>query len=213
MRYEYNHDYFASKDLKSCYWAGFLAGDGWIYIPKKGQPVVATELASKDKKHIEAIRDEIGGGISHRTRMRNDTECHSSRWYASSSKLAQDLDNNFNVKPNKSMVAQPPQNLNEKQEYAFIAGLVDADGSYMYSDRKKPRMKIVGTKPVLDWVNNKLFDDRYKVRVNDKQSKAIYSLEAHGDKALLARSKYIDMDLHFLERKYRYWENNGIICD
>ena len=213
MRYEYNEDFFESKSLESCYWAGFVAGDGWIYKTPGRKPSVSIELASVDRLHLMKISESVGGPVSHRDRLdkRTNKVYHSSRWTAYSHKIADDLEKNFNIIPAKSLIAEPPTGLDEQQTYSFIAGMYDSDGHYGYTDGKRPRAKLVGTKAMMSWVNDHLYDGAYKVSVNDKNSKnALYCISSSGDRAIIGRSKYIDIDLPFLERKYRYWENNGI---
>lgn len=213
MRHTYKEDFFSTKTLESCYWAGFLAGDGCVLQREGRKPEIYLELAAVDKKHVEKIAKLIGGSIRDRTKSRrgSDKTFYSTRWRAASDQLADDLKNNFNVVAAKSLVAEPPVNLSDEQTYAFIAGLYDSDGHYGYTPTKRPRSKLVGTEKMMHWVNDKIFDGYYSIGINDKASKnKLYTLSSSGDRAIEGRGTYIDMSLPFLERKYRYWEYNGV---
>lgn len=213
MRHTYQEDFFSAKTLESCYWAGFIAGDGCILEREGRKTELYLELATVDKGHVEKIASRIGGVVRERTKHNKQLgkSFGSARWRVSSNKLADDLKHNFNILPAKSLIAEPPENLTKEQTYAFMAGLYDSDGHYGYSPGKRPLSRLIGTEKLMEWANEELFEGHYSIGINNKKSKnKIYTLTASGDRAIMGREKYINMELPFLDRKYRYWENNGV---
>lgn len=203
-----NHDFFKEKTLENSYYAGFISGDGNVSVEQgKSSPRVSIGLDIKDEQFLRSFSEKVGGSISTSVRIdkRWDHPTQEVRWRASSRQMAEDLDKNFNITPRKTFNALPPSGLTAEQELAFIAGVIDADGSYTYQ-RVRPRLCIVGTEQMLLWINDRLFDGSYPV----SPASNIYTINAHADRAILAREKYINMDLPFLERKYRRWESLGL---
>ena len=209
-RYQINENYFSDRSIESAYWAGFIHDDGCISSDTRGnaQTRLRIKLKRDDKDHLEKIATTIGGRVNEAryTNPETKVEYLSATYEISSNKITRDLLEIYNIGPAKSLTAIPPEGLSHKEELAFIAGLYDADGEYDCRGLgKRPELILVGTGPVLSWVNEKLFEGAYKITNRETW----HVLSASGDRAIKARAQYIDLDLPFLSRKYRYWENNS----
>lgn len=207
-KYEVNEDYFASKSLESCYYAGMIMADGCVYeYDKLGRsPKIFVTLKRDDKLYLEKIKDAIGGNCLDGG---DDSKCPYTTWMTHSRKMADDLNRIYNITPRKSLTLKAPVGLTEEQSLAVIAGYIDGDGCYALK-RDRPFLHITGTKEILDWINEVLLDGQQSPSLSKSNNPdGAWQLQIIGDKAIDARAKYIDMDLPFLERKYKLWEKRG----
>lgn len=199
LRVDADHDYFATPSITNSYWAGFIAGDGCIVEDKRyNKKSVQIGLAEKDKSHLERFAKDIGVD-----RVYDIKSNKSVSMCVRSDKVCSDLEENFNIFPRKTFKSKPPENLNRDQDMAFIAGMFDADGTYQIQ-QTRPSMSIVGDREMLEWIVDRI--DIPGVSVNSHKS--IFVTAYNGNRAIYARSRFIDMDLPFLERKYLRWEKS-----
>jgi len=57
--YNVNDDYFSEPNLNNCYWAGFIAADGYILKPSDNSVSLSIMLSKKDILHLECLKKEI----------------------------------------------------------------------------------------------------------------------------------------------------------
>lgn len=202
----FKEDFFSIPNLENSYWAGFIAGDGCIYDKNAWQSQVHIGLKVDDRPHLERLKDTIGAGsIStiKKTLKTTGRTYEQAKYTLYSDKICSDLATLFNIHPRKSLTHEPPD-LRGDNAIAFIAGYIDADGSYTFS-RNRPVLSAVGTSNFLTWMNEKL----------NIHSKIIccgnhYSTSVGGDGAILVRQKIHDLNLPLLERKRHRWEELGL---
>lgn len=202
----YNDDYFQIPNLKNSYWAGFICADGNISQTRDSLNI---NLDGKDWSHLRKLADELGCnnvGYNKDPRYQNT---YIARLSAYSGKICEDLERNFNIVPAKSLIAKPPVGLSKEQELAFIAGYQDGDGSYSFSGTR-PTLMSIGTKEILEWILGRLGFSETQLYLNNKNQDLTFVFRIGGNKAIYARSRYIDLDVPFLERKYRRWEKLGL---
>ena len=184
-------DYFENPNCeKSAYWAGFIAADGYIYNPNKGnsQSSLTIELASKDKNHLFKLGFDLNKNIT-------DYDKHNScKLRITSNKICKDLEQ-YKIYQNKSFTLQFPENINSENIHHFIRGYFDGDGSFtkIYD--------IVGTETFLkSLINNLPFtceysfykpkdENSYYLRIRTKSLKQFFEF------------MYKDATI-YLERKY-----------
>lgn len=157
-----NRTYFRTLTPESCYWAGFLAADGWVHIdPRYGYKSLGVAIQAGDRHHLERFCRAIGytGKIWERSLLQKEImgrRCTAPshlvevRIY-NAAELVDDLAASFNITPRKSLTLEPPVHLTGVLALAFIAGLIDGDG-YVSVREGKPILGIAGTRPMLDWV-------------------------------------------------------------
>lgn len=210
-RWNYNESFFSDKSLRSCYWAGFIAADGCIKHLKNGQPILAIKINSEDRKHLSSFLEDIGGGhIS--DGVETKTSGSTSRYSAVqivSQKIVSGL-NEFGIFSRKTMTLNPPENLDDRQQMAFIAGYIDGDGSYTYartSNGLAPVLSIAGTREILEWIL-----DKFGCVQAITKSSNIYVTSLYGSKAKNSREMLyvVESEIPLLPRKYKRWESLGI---
>ena len=130
-KHHHNKTFFSEPTIASCYWAGFLAADGCI----RRSDSVSLRLSNKERYHIEAFKNvvEYSGPIieAPKTNSCGVTVYAAQQWHY-------DLENNFNVVPNKSLTLKPPHGLigwGDEFEKAFVVGYIDGDGCIRYDNR------------------------------------------------------------------------------
>lgn len=125
----FNEEAFSDFTPESCYWAGFLAADGWI---DKRQTTVSVELAIKDRDHLVKLCEFLGADLEMVTeRDKKQPWGTISRFCAvhfCSMRLAKMLDENFNIVPTKSKILKPPLLMPERMTSHFVRGYFDGDG-------------------------------------------------------------------------------------
>lgn len=159
------HNFFSEYTAENCYWAGFLAADGWVNANRLG-------LEIKDKEHINIFYKKINIQTKIYCRKRNGSITYSIG--ITSKQIVEDLKNNFNVIENKSLVFLPPQNIEKEFLSCFIRGYIDGDGSI----RKKDfGISILGTKNMLLWIKE-IFNKNCNINSKAKVRKEgnIYSI-------------------------------------
>jgi hypothetical protein len=142
--------------LESCYWAGFLAGDGCI----SQQGEIKIELHCKDERHLKKFLKFIdadhhlsyrcmkitgGRGIYAGVRFRSD-------------KIKNILICTLNLSSRKSLTINGPKITDKDQKIVYLHGLFDADG-HIRIDRHNHLSVQIGTasSTMVEWIQD-VFD-------------------------------------------------------
>ena len=162
IRHNYQRDFFRVPDTNNSYFAGFTAADGSV---DKERGTFSINIHIRDIEILQTLVSlvEFSGNIEIGKRRGNMGIYHYCRLYLSSAyEMVEDLKNNFNIVPNKTLILEPPTKITYENALAFIVGLTDGDGSiFITKPDKKGRqylvLSIAGTKRMLEWVKS-LFD-------------------------------------------------------
>lgn len=159
-KYLYQDDFFEMPNIVNSYYAGFIAADGCISRDKRSQHLaLSIKIQGRDKSILYNLKNDIkfDGPIKHVKRSKSHHKDYVRIRLTLNNKIFNDLKNNFNITPNKSLTLKPPTQLNKECSIAFIIGLIDGDGSIHYHPTSKIRLKISGTYEVLFWIKS-IFD-------------------------------------------------------
>lgn len=149
-----NENYFSNITIQNSYYAGFIMADGNITQDKK---YLTISLSRKDRSFLESFIKDISATYS--VKDGNSHGYPISSIHFSSKQICCDLETNFNIVPNKSLIASPPKL--EKIEYidSFIMGLIDGDGTIGLQKHKNTQdrfyISLVGTKEICKFVKNR----------------------------------------------------------
>lgn len=202
----FKEGFFETPNLENSYWAGFIAADGYIYVPKKGQKILGITLKSTDREHLIKLQSSIGAGtLTETTRFSEqyNKEYYGTSYRLSSDKVCFDLLKNFNIGERKSLTLEPPD-LSGDLTTAFIAGYIDGDGSYSMG-AYSPRLGIVGTENFLSWILK-----QYGLKSPIHYTNGTYGVSIYGDNAIGIRQSIHSLDLPLLDRKKYRWESLGL---
>lgn len=142
-KYNVNTKFFAQLSNEACYLAGLIAADGNIQLTKRRWSI---RLKPSDSHHLRKMINliEYTGHLSKNGSL-----------IVSSPEMCQDLEELFSITPCKSKTLNPPKSpLSEFQKLAYIAGVVDGDGSIYMKTQNCPRITFLGTKPLLTWIKH-----------------------------------------------------------
>lgn len=148
--YTYNENFFDVPNVQNCYWAGFLAADG--YLGKDGNVKIA--LATQDSIIVDNFKQQVNynGPIKYVTYYNHDYVMVSiwgaHRWHSY-------LVKNWNIPLEQKTYRLGPPNLkNVALRYAYIVGLIDGDGSIYYTGTNKSTICLgfCGTLPIVTWM-------------------------------------------------------------
>lgn len=200
----FNENFFAEPNPTNSYWAGLIAADGCIVLDR-GYKILHLGLKSQDGAHLEKLQSSIGAGVlqDKATYLESTGKTYGSTAFKLySEKICQDLNDNFNITPRKSLVLSPPP-LEGDCATAFVAGYVDGDGSYV-KDRNRPRLTALGTFEMLRWISHVCGIPKVP-----RKSQNIFIIAFCGNDAIRVRKLFHNLDLPLLERKRNRWEELG----
>lgn len=198
-KYNVNDDFFEIPNLLNCYYAGFIAADGCVTTDNNRQ-IVSIILSLKDEEWINTYKNNLN--IESPIRYDKDKENRNFVGIKfTSSKIINDLHDNFNIIPKKSLVLLPPKIDNELLKYAFICGYIDGDGSIVFNDKNGIQISLIGTKTMCEWIKstfNALTNNCGCITKKERMFKLTYSCAA-------SRSifkKIYEMEIPKLSRKW-----------
>jgi hypothetical protein len=162
----YNKNYFKEVNTSTCYWAGFIAADGYIdTIHNK----IRIKLSLKDLVQLEQFKKELRFSGNIRTYMRDTNKglgfktCYLDLCGAQD--LIKDLKNNFNIGTKKSLTLKNPYLPNTLHKLSYLKGLIDGDGSI---SKNGQRFELLCTSFISDWILDFCKDLEYEVRTRVK---------------------------------------------
>lgn len=145
-----NNNFFSTRNMKSAYWAGFIAADGCIHDNKN----VSIDLQYKDRSQIFKLKAALKHE-GHVFERRSDKKF--SRLAFKSEKIVIDLKRIYNISSRKSLTLKSPNIKQENIIRAFIRGFMDGDGSiYYYNNKRGCAVSFNGTKEMLVWVKSNI---------------------------------------------------------
>jgi hypothetical protein len=124
-KYSFNRNFFSTITPESAYWAGFLAADGNIDTPGLA---VRIGIHPKDIELLNNFKLCTGVEVPIQSKINNGNHPFVSL-VVSSKDWVIDLEKNFNVVPNKSLILKPPNITDLDLKWHFIRGVFDGDGS------------------------------------------------------------------------------------
>ncbi len=217
-KYQINFDYFDMIDVQRSYWGGFIAADGCVSEKRK---TLAIRLHEKDRLHLECFRDMVGytgkiydvSAVCRKGRFKSGPQvliqfCGVDNWLKK-------LENTYNIVPRKSLILEPPINLDENNSLAYIIGYTDGDGCISTGGRittgKRPgdwSIQYIGTFSVLCWI--KTWFDRWCPAVRRRHAsvrldkKGHYRYSVAGQRAKYLLKKMMDIEVPRLSRKWHF---------
>lgn len=158
----YDTRLFDEYTMESCYWAGFIAADGYI---RYDRDAVVIHLSNTDKDHLYKLAKltNFQGNIHN-----NDKECSitfSGKWYVES------LKNNFNICPQKTFDVKIPDNLPEGMLAHFLRGYFDGDGSISHTNNYLHIGITSGSTQLLNQIIDYLYRNNIVIRNKDGKPK------------------------------------------
>jgi hypothetical protein len=155
---KHTHDrtFFDTLTPISCYWAGFLAADGYVYPPNGG---IRLGLSEKDVEQVSRFKQAISSSSPVRGfDTSNGYRCAQIDIYgAHECQIA--LNQTFCITQAKSKTLMPPKLEKEKDIIHFIRGYMDGDGSISYNGSGRNNhwtLSFLGTQAMLEWVKRQI---------------------------------------------------------
>jgi hypothetical protein len=200
-KYKVNHNFFTNPNTINCYWGGFISADGWVMTNKTSS--LGIKLSIKDYEHLEKfksaidtespifIKNGVSFGKENKTCMIN----------VYSKQIINDLRENFNIIPNKTLINKPPKIDNDLNKLSFIIGLMDGDGTVYKDKNGRVRIIFLGSYEMLEWVKNTLiiFLGDIKNKINKKGS--IYSFSISNELSFKLIEIVKNNNIFYLNRK------------
>jgi hypothetical protein len=213
--YSFNNNFFEIPNILNSYWAGFLAADGTI---RTNCNQLCLRLCTKDVNHIEEFRNNIKytGKIESKESIRQLLNYAPKKYFTSemticgAKKAINDLINNFNIGPRKSLTLTPP-NLIGDNRLAYIVGYIDGDGTIRTNEKDRLEFSCVGTKEILYYIKelvDELVPSKYekwnpkpRQRI-DRGNKNHWTYKLTGFRALEFLSILNKLEVPKLQRKW-----------
>lgn len=115
----YNIEFFNQYTPESCYWAGFIAADGYV---RSDRNCVAVHLSIADYEHLEKLAFVTGFIGSPKINKKACALTFNGEWYVKA------LEKNFGIKPQKTFDTNIPDMIPKHLVKHFIRGYFDGDG-------------------------------------------------------------------------------------
>lgn len=202
MKFQKNHNFFKNKNPLNSYWAGFIAADG--NISSKGN-TLKIALSAKDTEHLEKLSSLLSENYSLKEEERslNDKIYKTISFGLSSKQWKDDLKENWNITPAKSLTLEFPEFDSLENKKSFICGYIDGDGSMCVSNNKFT-LQILGTESFLSsilvfLVNEQVVEEN---TITIAEHKMICTLSFGSSTAISVLDFLYDENLPLLERKW-----------
>lgn len=218
-----NHEFFKEPNILNSFVAGLISADGCISDGNELQiPLKSTDkeyltevckLFSKRNLSINLHISELPFGYG----LYTNEMCS---FRATSKQICEDLINNFNIVPRKSLILEPPENLSLENSLAFIRGNLDGDGSIISIMQTQKQnnviytypsfsLKFLGTLKFLLWIkqifsNYVIFDS---LNIYKDPGKNIYEFRFSGQKAITIYNILNQIHVPIMKRK---WNNTKL---
>lgn len=158
-KYELQHNYFNEINTPDkAYWLGFIYADGYVTISSTGQKVFGISLSRKDRLHLVKLALSLKSNYPIHDYITDNAYAEGteySRLNITSDELVDNLIKH-GVHEQKTDIIKPPS-INEELVPHFLRGYFDGDGCvtrYQKSGYTNYAIKILGTKELLDWIND-----------------------------------------------------------
>lgn len=197
----YNVHFFDEYNENSCYWAGFIASDGYV---RSDRDAVTIHLASVDYEHLLKIAKltDYEGNVKI-----NKNECYitfAGKWFCES------LAKNFDINPRKTFDISISDKIPNDMVKHFIRGYFDGDGSVSYSGKYLSINFTSGSKKMLSKIIDFIFNNNIFVRnKTGKPPICRYSIQYRCSNAfnILDLLYSCSSELTRLDRKYQLYLN------
>ena len=206
-KYSVNDNFFRTYNLKSCYYAGLLASDGYIHKNNNAVSITQSVVRFDELKKFKKDVDYSGVIYGPYTTKGEDTYTLT----ISSNQWQKDLENNFNIVSKKSLILEPPSIDDSKMAISYIIGLIDGDGSvgaYKYKGKKDDVYIITfcGTENIVSWVCNilnKYFPiGKRKIKYRHITENNTYFLNFSGKRVVKLCKYILENDIPFMSSKW-----------
>lgn len=151
----YNIHFFDEYNENSCYWAGFIAADGYI---RSDRDAVTIHLSSTDNKHLLKLAKltNYEGNINMR-----ENECYitfAGKWFQEA------LRNKFDIHSNKTFDITISNKIPKDLVIHFLRGYFDGDGCVTGVDTNLKANFTSGSQTLLNQVSDYMYDSGIRVR-------------------------------------------------
>lgn len=180
-------DAFTIFTADSCYWAGFLAADGYVLAKRNG---IGLQLAIVDVEHLKEFCQLVGRDTTLCYRMRKKD----GKFYKSASvallsiQIMDDVSKHFNIVPRKSLILESPDLPREMRRH-FIRGYFDGDGCVGWNKYNGTvRLNFCsGSERFLNWIRNTMCEelgDLGQWAIGRRKNSRVRTLDLSGDLAI-----------------------------
>ena len=200
--FKVDHHFFSKYTENSCYWAGFILADGNIRNDKRF--TLQIKLAKKDREHLLKFKE----CLSYEGEVKEGS--HFYQITVSSEKIINDLYENFNIFPRKSLNCKISNKIPKDKMSHFIRGYLDGDGTITKTSCET--LGFIGTFETLNSIREFIFNSGIALRSKElpevSKTKNIHNIHYYGNSAI----KVLDVlyedsnDRIRLDRKYKIYK-------
>lgn len=209
----YKAEYRKFKNIDSAekaYWLGFIAADGYVYQRENSQSgnFCGINIHRKDKEHLEKFKNFMNSNVNIIDHIQTEGFSNNtpmSRIIFNSNDMVRDLIDK-GVTPRKSLTLKPPI-INNEYFLPFILGYFDGDGSIFQNNNQEYGINIVGTKEILEWINNILNISSQLEKRGENNTNNFYIRCGGIHKPYHIMKKLYDSVPVHLDRKYNIYKN------
>jgi hypothetical protein len=198
----YDIHFFDEYNANSCYWAGFIAADGYVRFDRAN---VSIHLSVNDVSHLKKL--EVLTNYIGKTRVYENECCLSfaGEWFPKA------LADNFDICPRKTFNITISDKIPKNMIPHFLRGYFDGDGSVVKTDDGYLRANFTsGSVVLLRQIVDYMYNVGIRVR-NDGEKAKIYQSSRSTGYSCKNTLQVLDLlysnstDLTRLDRKYQLY--------
>ena len=151
----YNIHFFDEYNINSCYWAGFIAADGYVRFDRAN---VSIHLSANDSSHLKKL--EILTSYVGKTRVHDNDCCLSfaGEWFPKA------LADNFDIYPRKTFNVTISNKIPKDMIPHFLRGYFDGDGCVTNAGEYLKISFTSGSTTLLKQISEFFYDNDIRVR-------------------------------------------------
>lgn len=204
-KYSVNESFFKHPNILNSYYAGLIAADGHIIKNKIGQK--SLNITSTDKHILESFVNDVKyNGQIYKLKKQKRTYKTKYKVTITSNTICDNLYENWNITPRKSLTLLPPIFDDRQLIVSYIKGFMDGDGGIYNRNGLLGVGFTCASLDLIYWIKYNI-DTPNKIQLKSgKRKNKCYSLFIVGEKSKAILREMYSLDTPYLFRKKEVYD-------
>ena len=204
MKYTKNDVFWNTPNIENCFYAGFIAADGYVEHDYRRGYSLQLKVKSSDGEILERLKSALKYTGRIYDLNINSGENQKRLMIFGAKQYLEDLEKHFNIKRAKSLTLMPPNIENINLIKSYLCGYLEGDGCITY-DGKLVVVDFCTSKYFGEWLLNFIYT-LLNIKGYIGYQNGIYHVKFKGKKARILLDWMISNPIRVLNRKWRKYE-------